>query len=514
MLRVDRVTDCVSRRVGWGRVVVVMVALCAGLLTPSRLDASPDALLALLEVLRARGSISEQEFLALRKLADTAEPAVPGIGVVEGVLRPVVPLLPMSSATIPPIGLMQVTPSQAQVAPAQEPMGSDLERVVPPLVNRALAGKWYEKLNLRGYTQFRLAEVLSSQGAFVEVPADRSVNANESFMIRRGRFIFSGDPSDHVYLYAQMDFNGSTGAADFSLQMRDLYADIAFDKAKAWRVRLGQSKVPYGFVNLQSSQNRGPLERPDALNSAVEGERDLGAYLMWASPEARRRFRDLVGLGLKGSGDYGVVALGAYSGQGLNRPDQDGDEHYIGRISYPFKLGSGQYVEVGVQGYTGRFITPVQAVSVGGTSVTPTQPARGIRDERVAASFVLYPQPFGIEAEWTVGAGPTLARDSRAIESDTVQGGYVQTSYRTRNALGTWFPFVRWNYLDGARKFARNAPRTRVNEIDFGLEFARWAEFEVTGMFTHTFARTRTSTFPYDRSTRGNRIGLQFQWNY
>ena len=92
--------------------------------------------------------------------------------------------------------------------------------------------------------------------------------------------------------------------------------------------------------------------------SAVEGERDLGASVMWNSAAAKQHFRDLTGLGLKGSGDYGMVAVGAYSGQGLNRPDQNGDVHVFGRVSYPFKLASGQYVELGVQGYSGRFVSP------------------------------------------------------------------------------------------------------------------------------------------------------------
>jgi hypothetical protein len=90
----------------------------------------------------------------------------------------------------------------------------------------------------------------------------------------------------------------------------------------------------------------------------------------------------------------------------------------------------------------------------------------------------------------------------------------VQVHYRRQGTSGTWFPFMRWNYYDGARKFARNAPRTQVNELDFGLEFARWAEVELTGMFTHTFTRTRTSAFPYRPTTSANRVGLQVQWNY
>jgi hypothetical protein len=296
--------------------------------------------------------------------------------------------------------------------------------------------------------------------------------------------------------------------------MRDLYADVWLDKAKLWRVRLGQSKVPFGFSNMQSSQNRAAFERPDALNSAVEGERDLGAYLMWNSAAAKQRYRELGNANLKGTGDYGVVAVGAYSGQGLNRPDQNGDLHVVGRLAYPFKLKSGQFVELGVQGYTGRFVSLTQAFSVNGTALTPTMRADGVRDERVAFTAVWYPQPIGLEAEWTVGRGPSLSSDERTVGVDSLQGGYLQVNYRAKSAAGSWFPFTRWNFYDGARKFARNAPRDKVNELDFGVEFAHWAELELTGMFTHSFTRTRTGTYPYAQTRGADRLGLQVQWNY
>jgi len=454
--------------------------------------ASNEALLKLLQVLRDRGSITAQDYDAIRLVAEAPDAA------------PATPIPPPVPAPAGDAAQNQAI-ADVQAAVAGTPA---------PVVSRALAGKWYERISLRGYTQFRRQDVTSERGAVLEVPADRTVSPNESFGIRRGRFIFSGDLSDHLSLYAQSDFNASTGAADFSLQMRDLYGDIFLDKRKTWRVRLGQSKVPYGWVNLQSSQNRGPLERPDALNSGVEGERDLGAYAIWASPTARQRFRDLVSQGLKGSGDYGVAAVGLYSGQGLNRSDQNGDAHLLARVSYPFKTTGGQFLEFGVQAHRGRFVSPTQSISSAGATITPTQRADGTLDERMAVTAVVYPQPFGVEAEWTFGRGPELAADLRSIEATRLHGGYVQMSYRGRNGLGTWYPFARWNYFDGARKFARNAPRNEVNEVDFGIEFARWAEVELTGVYTRTIRRTRTSTFPYALTTNANRLGIQVQWNY
>ena len=459
--------------------------------------ASNDALLRLLQVLRDRGSITAQEYDAIKLMADAPDTAA----------APAAPAAPAPQAAAGSAKDAEQDKAIAEVKAATT-------GATAPVVARALAGKWYERMGIRGYSQLRYADVASQSGAVLEVPADRSVNPNESFVIRRGRVVISGDVADHLSLYAQTDFNGSTGSGDFALQMRDLYGDVWLDKAKTWRVRIGQSKVPYGWVNLQSSQNRAPMERPDALNSGAEGERDLGAALMWETPATKQRFRELANASLKGSGDYGVLSAGIYSGQGLNRSDQNGNPHMFVRASYPFRTKGGQYYELGIQGYRGRFIVPTAAITTGGATFTPSQAADGVLDERVAFTAVVYPQPLGIEAEWTVGKGPQLSKDYRTIGSETLQGGYVQVNYALKNHIGTWLPFTRWQYFDGARKFGRNAPVTEVNEVDFGVEFAKWSEVEIMGMYTHTFRRTRTSAFPYGLTRDANRFGLQVQWNY
>ncbi len=487
-----------GRRVARGRVgrLAGVIAFCL-LFRASRAEAASDAILRLLQVLRDRGSISIQEYDEIRKVAEA--PAAPAP-----------PAAPAADAA------RVATVEQRVAAQEKELAGlrSTVDGAVPPLVTKALAGKWYERIGLRGYTQFRVSNVLGEDGPDLEVPADRSVNENESLVLRRGRMIFSGDATGHLSTYAQFDFNGSTGTGDFALQMRDLYADVWLDRAKLWRVRLGQSKVPFGFTNLQSSQNRAAFERSEALNMAVEGERDLGASLMWNTAAAKQRFRELQNATMKGSGDYGVVSVGVYGGQGLNRPDQNGAVHVFGRVAYPFKLANGQFVELGVQGYHGRFVSPTQAVSVDGASITPVQRAGGVADDRMAVSAVWYPKPLGFEAEWTVGRGPALTRDFRRIEADDLRGGYLQVHYRANNAAGSWLPFSRWNFYDGARKFARNAPRMKVNEVDLGVEFTHWSELELTGIYTRSLRRTRTSVFPYTDTVAADRVGVQVQWSY
>jgi hypothetical protein len=267
---------------------------------------------------------------------------------------------------------------------------------------------------------------------------------------------------------------------------------------------------------MQSSQNRAPLERPDALNSAVEGERDIGAFLMWAPTETRAIFRDLVSQGLKGSGDYGVFAAGLYSGQGLNRSDRNGDPHVLLRWSRPFKLASGQFFEVGVQAYAGDFVVSTQPITVNGVSLTPTAPVGGTTDRRIGVSAIWYPQPLGVEMEWNTGEGPVLSSDFQSIEVDDIDGGYVQLTYRRprRSSPAVLTPFVRWQHFEGGRKFGTNAPRSVVDEWEIGVEFAPRPELELVALYAHTNERTRSSTFPYAASEGADRIGLQLQWNY
>jgi len=401
---------------------------------------------------------------------------------------------------------------------------------------------WYEKLSIDGYTQFRQTEQMNEKAKQTGgLPADRSVAVDESFVIRRGRYKISGD-FGRLFLYSQLDFAASTGATRLALQARDLYADIALDEAKEHRIRAGLSKVPYGWVNLQSSQNRIAMERPESLNSAVEGERDQGLYYMWAPKEKRELLKLLVKDGFKGSGDYGVFTVGAYSGAGLNVSDNNGEVHGIMRLSYPWVAASGQMYEAGIGAYAGRFkVTRATAngpvgtptttnVVSGGTTVGtfttpssttlfPTVTSRddtdGFKDRRAAATFIMYPQPWGIEAEWTTGQGPQLNHERNAITTQSLQGGYIMVNYRHKYGEQSEFlPFVRWNYFDGARKFANNAPKLCVNEIDVGFEWQWRKEVELQLQYTFSDERSNTSTSNPQVISGSRRLALQLQFNY
>lgn len=483
------------------------------LLLPPQVLADNAAMLKLFEILKAKGSITQEEYDQLVAVAQSSEEAKPAPA-------PAPAPAPTSNARLEQIeerlaeNEAEMKALDSQIAESKKSLAEldKLSAETPKeLMEKMLDGKWYENLSIRGYVQFRYHALYGDNSAGLNVPNDRSVSDTESFMIRRGRLIFSGDVTDHVYLYAQSDYNASNGSGDYVLQMRDLYADIALDTNKEFRFRLGQSKVPFGFVNLQSSQNRAPLERPDALNSAAEGERDVGAYFYWAPKEKRDLFKKLVKDGLKGSGDYGVFGIGAFSGQGPNRSDLNGQPHYVARFAYPIEMKNGQFMEFGLQGYTGNFVTTQAAIPGVGT---PTANARGTKDQRVALTYILYPQPFGIEAEWTWGEGPQLTDDMRSVGVESLNGGYIQASYRKKNGSGTWLPYARWNQYQGGRKFGRNAPWDNVAELDIGLEWSPVPELEFTLMYTHTFERTNTATAPYNEVQDADRLGLQVQWNF
>ena len=391
---------------------------------------------------------------------------------------------------------------------------------------------WYEKLSIDGYTQVRHTEQMNDAAYLTGgLPADRSVDPNQSLIIRRGRFKLAGD-FGRVYLYTQWDVAASVDSGtsrNFGLQTRDIYADIAIDEAKEHRVRIGVSKVPYGWVNLQSSQNRLQMERPEALNSAVEGERDQGIYYMYANTEDRALFKSLVKDGLKGSGDYGVFTAGFYSGAGLNKADNNGEVHSVVRLSKPWVSASGQTYEAGIGAYAGRFKVTTDLTTgsglPGGVSKTTLDAninavdrrdlSDGFVDRRASAHFIMYPQPWGIEAEWTTGQGPQLTDDRTSVTSQSLQGGYIMVNYRHKyGEQSELTPYVRWNYFDGARKFATNAPKMVVNELDIGFEWQWRKEVELQLQYTLADERSNTSTAMPTVISGSRRLALQLQFNY
>jgi len=397
--------------------------------------------------------------------------------------------------------------------------------------------KWFNKVNLRGYTQLRYNQGLSGDRVKGEPElrsvGDASIGNNQGFYLRRVRLVFSGDINDYISMYLQPDFATTNGDLHFA-QLRDAYFDLHFDKEHEYRIRAGQSKVPFGWENLQSSQNRLTLDRADALNSAVPSERDLGLMAYWTPTDVQKLWKDLSKKGLKTSGDYGVLGAGVYNGQSINKPEANDDLYLVAHSTYPFKLGfmgmPSQVVELGVDAMSGRFSRSTTAFynqetgkvnSKAPTYLDPLNKANS--EDRVGVHAVLFPQPFGLQAEWNWGSGPTLnpdALDGRGIiERQALNGGYVQAMYKIDQVFGTkgsMMPYVKWQTYDGAWKGATNAPNVSIDEVEAGVEYQINKALELTVAYAtmnRTFIQDVASS-DYLKQASGDLIRTQLQINY
>jgi hypothetical protein len=366
-----------------------------------------------------------------------------------------------------------------------------------------------EGWSIRGYAQIRYNGLGVSNPDLGCEQCDRSWGGNNGFFIRRTRLIFFGQVHPRVYFYIQPDFASSAATDRLHFgQLRDAYFDVGLNKENSWRVRIGQSKVPFGFENMQSSQNRLPLDRVDALNSAVANERDLGAFLYWAPVKKRALFSDLVKKGLKGSGDYGVFAFGTYNGQTANQPELNANRHVVSRFTWPFQVNN-QIFEASVQGYSGLFTLASSQLSTGVGRVGDAT----YLDQRIAGTLVWYPQPLGFVAEWNLGRGPEYNPLSDSIEVQGLHGGYVQAMYRWEKNGQTYIPFGRYQFYDGGKKHERDARSYTVSELELGIEWAPNKFWELVVMHTWSNRRYEDHLKPSNQQS-GRLIRIQAQVNF
>ncbi|MFN5705706.1 MAG: porin [bacterium] len=377
------------------------------------------------------------------------------------------------------------------------------------LSNNKKVKEWYDKIQLRGYAQIRYNRLLETNGQLRCDQCDRSWGENGGFFLRRMRLIFSGQISKRVYIYIQPDFASSASSTSLHFgQIRDAYFDLGFDDKNEFRLRIGQSKVPFGFENMQSSQNRLPLDRNDGLNSAVANERDFGAFFYWAPESKRKLFSSLVRDGLKGSGDYGIFAFGLYNGQTANKPEQNDEPHVVTRLTWPVEVGS-QIIEGSLQAYTGKYVVTSDQLNAS----TKTTKDRNYTDRRVAATFVLYPKPFGILAEYNLGEGPEFNKNTDSIEVQRLSGGFITLTYMFKYKNQVFLPFTRLQHFDGGKKFETDARSYNVDELEIGVEWQPTPSFELVTMYT--FSKRRFEDYKLQNNLQqGSLLRLQAQINF
>lgn len=395
----------------------------------------------------------------------------------------------------------------APVAIAQTTTSAD--SITATTVQGAGADKtrWYDKISLRGYVQVRYNRLLETNPQ-LKTEYDKSVGDKGGFLIRRARLVLSGDISERVYLYIQPDLASSPSNSSLHYaQLRDAYFDVALTKKKEYRLRVGQSKIPFGFENMQSSQNRLTQDRADGLNSALPNERDLGLIFYWAPAHIRERFSELASRRLKGSGDYGVFALGVYNGQTVNRAEANNNQHLVTRVSYPIALKNGQIIEPSLQAYTGTYTVTADQLSSNAIK------GGDFKDRRVAASLVVYPQPFGFQAEYNLGEGPEFDPATSTIKTKPLEGGYAQAMYFFKVAGQAFIPFVKAQYYNGGKKSETDARHSKVYETELGVEWQPMSAFELAAQYTIS-DRTTQDARNLNNRQHGQFLRLQAQFNF
>ncbi|MEG3091704.1 porin [Sphingomonas sp. PB1R3] len=431
----------------------------------------------------------------------------------------------LTSAPMPPAVLPAAPPVVAAVqpAPAVPPVVTpEPQRVASAPKPPSARSPWYERLRLRGYTQLRYNALLDSEdapgpnGSRLRSVHDASINDDGGFLLRRVRLVLQGDITDRLQLYFQHDFGAavnnqsSTERRENFGQLRDVYVDWFLDPERRLRLRFGQSKVPFGWENLQSSSNRLPLDRSDAINSGVPGERDVGINVYYTPAPVQAIWDRLTKNKQKLFGNYGAFGLAVYNGQGTNRTERTDNLMKVAMASWPFALDGlgplfrGQVLEVGGSALFNRFRPELRS---GGVSTVD------YRDDRVAVHAILYPQPFGIQTEWTTGWGPQYDNALGLVRSSRLGGGYVQLMANVgQTPIGRAIPYVRWQHYRGGWKANVDAPRLETDEWELGTEIQLVDALELTLAYAR-MERREADPRRFGRAT-GDLIRTQLQFTY
>lgn len=158
-----------------------------------------------------------------------------------------------------------------------------------------------EKVKLSGYIQ----------GQFT---SDAAADPETDFRMRRARLKLEAPVSEMAALTLQID-------ATRTVELKDAYLDLG-RPTDNWRLRLGQSKVPFMYEVLESSSSRLEPERTALAGTLFPGERDLGA---WAY------LKNVLGDGIPGA----TLDVGFQNGAGANTADNNDNKDIVARLRLP-----------------------------------------------------------------------------------------------------------------------------------------------------------------------------------
>lgn len=177
---------------------------------------------------------------------------------------------------------------------------------------------------LSGYLQLRYRNDDASAGT-------------DEFLVRRARFIMSGDisPKTGYRIELQADSKVTGGGTGSKVQLRTAYIDQLVGSG---RVRFGQAVIPWGYELEASTADLWTGERSFFMDRLFPEQRDIGVQYHWARPG---------GLGPE-------IDVAAFNGSGINTSEVDSGRDPMARLKLPFRNGS-----VAVSYYDGRGEVPI-----------------------------------------------------------------------------------------------------------------------------------------------------------
>jgi hypothetical protein len=166
-----------------------------------------------------------------------------------------------------------------------------------------------------------------------------------------------------------------------------------------------------------------------------------------------------------------------------------------------------QIIEPAIQAYSGKF------VMLSTNSKTKKVSNSEYLDRRIAGTFVVYPKPFGILAEYNIGQGPEFNPLTDSIETQKLKGGFVTLSYLLKAKGHTLIPFIRYQTYDGGKKHEIDARSYNVKEFEIGAEWQPGKNFELVMMYTFSDRRFEDYAVRNNRQ-KGQLLRIQAQMNF
>ena len=153
------------------------------------------------------------------------------------------------------------------------------------------------------------------------------------------------------------------------------------------------------------------------------------------------------------------------------------------------------------------------------TEIIPYSDFQTFLDQRIAGTFVWYPQPLGFQAEWQAGTGPGLNDAQTEIQGRSLQGGYVMTMYKLdTEGCGIFIPYFRYQHYRGGYRSIANAPYGNHDQWDIGVEWQIFKEMELVTEYSfvdgiNLNAINQEGATSYQNANFGA-LRFQFQMNY